>query len=245
MALAGSEHLRVETADGVRTITIDRPEARNAMTAAMRDELRELFAAAGADDSVAVVILTGVDPAFSAGVDLKELSTWPVNPDPDAPRPPVVDPAAVIRESTTPVIAAVNGVCVTGALEIALSCHVIVASERATFADTHAKVGLVPAWGMSALLPEAVGRGKALELSITGAFIDAPEALRIGLVNHVVPHEQLLPTAFGLAGAIRSADPVSVRTMLELSRRGAGMPRDEALRLERETMEAWRVERGV
>ena len=243
--MAGSEYLRVDTADGVRTITIDRPEARNAMTAAMRGELRELFSSADADDSVAVVILTGVDPAFSAGVDLKELRSWPVNPDPDAPRAPVVDPAAGIRESTTPVIAAVNGVCVTGALEIALSCHIIVASERATFADTHAKVGLVPAWGMSALLPEAVGRRKALELSITGAFVDASEALRIGLVNHVVPHEGLLATTLGLAAAIRAADPVSVRTLLELSGRGAGMPRDEALRLEREAMEAWRAERGV
>ncbi len=239
-----TEPLCAETADGIRTITIDRPEARNALTAAMREDLRGLFADADADDSVGVVILTGVDPAFSAGVDLKELRARPANPDPDAPRPPVTDPAAVIRDSTTPVIAAVNGVCVTGALEIALSCHIILASERATFADTHAKVGLVPAWGMSALLPEAVGRRKALELSVTGAFVDATEALRIGLVNHVVPHDELLSAARVTAGAIRAADPVSVRTLLELSRRGAGLPRDEALRLERDTMEAWRADRG-
>jgi enoyl-CoA hydratase len=243
--LAGSEHLRVETADGVRTITIDRPESRNAMTAVMRAELRELFAAADVDDAVAVVVLTGTDPAFSAGVDLKELRARPADPDPDASRPPVTDPAAVIRESTTPVIAAVNGVCVTGALEIALSCHVIVASERATFADTHAKVGLVPAWGMSALLPEAVGRRKALELSITGAFVDAAEALRIGLVNHVVPHDELLPSVMTMAAAIGAADPISVRTLLDLSRGGAGVPLAEGLRLERDAMEAWRVSRGL
>ena len=238
-----SEHLRVETAHGVRTITIDRPEKRNAMTAAMRSELRELFADADADDSVAVVILTGTDPAFSAGVDLGELRARPVNDEPSEPRGPIVDPASVIRESTTPVIAAVNGVCVTGALEVALSCHVIVASERATFADTHAKVGLVPAWGMSVLLPEAVGRRKALELSITGAFIDAAEALRIGLANQVVPHGELLPTAQAMADAIRAADPVSVRTLLALSRQGAGLSRHEALELERATMETWRAER--
>lgn len=240
-----SEHVRVETADGIRTITLDRPEKRNAMTAAMRAELRDVFASADADDSVAAVILTGTDPAFSAGVDLGELRDPPARPDPSEPHGPIVDPASVIRESTTPVIAAVNGVCVTGALEIALSCHVILASERARFADTHAKVGLVPAWGMSALLPEAVGRRKALELSITGAFIDAAEALRIGLVNHVVAHDELLPTARSMAEQIRTADPVSVRTMLALSRVGAGLPRNEALRLERETMETWRAERGL
>ena len=243
--MAGSEHVRVETTDGVRTITIDRPEARNAMTAAMREDLRTRFAEADADDGVAAVVLTGVDPAFSAGVDLKELRARPAVTDPDVPRPPVTDPAAVVRDGSTPVIAAVNGICVTGALEIALSCHVIVASERATFADTHAKVGLVPAWGMSVLLPEAVGRRKALELSITGVFVDAAEALRIGLVNHVVPHDQLLQKAGEIAAAIRAADPVSVRTLLELSRRGAGVPLDEGLRIEREAMEAWRIERGV
>ncbi len=239
-----SEHLLVDDAGGVRTITIDRPEVRNAMNAAMRTEMRDLFVAADADESVAVVILTGTDPAFSAGVDLKELRARPANPGAEQPPAPVTDPAAPIREASTPFIAAVNGVCVTGALEIALACHVIVASERATFADTHAKVGLVPAWGMSALLPEAVGRRKALELSITGAFIDAAEALRIGLVNQVVAHDALVGTVREMAATIQAANPVSVRTMLELSRRGAGLPRDAALRLETDTMEAWRAERG-
>ena len=97
---------------------------------------------------------------------------------------------------------------------------------------------------MSALLPEAVGRRKALELSVTGAFVDATEALRIGLVNHVVPHDELLPAVWAMAAAIRAADPVSVRTIVDLSRRGAGVPLDEALRSEREAMEAWRSERG-
>lgn len=237
-----TEHLRVETADGVRTITLDRPEKRNAMTAAMRSGLRDLCAAADADDDVAVVILTGTDPAFSGGVDLNEVREAAARPA-DAALAPVTDPAAPIRDGSTPFLAAVNGVCVTGALEIALSCHVILASERATFADTHAKHGLVPAWGMSALLPEAVGRRKALEPSITGAFVDAAEALRIRLVNHVVAHGELLPTARSMAETIRDADPVSVRAMLDLSRRGAGVPRAEALELERATMEAWRAGR--
>ena len=237
-----TEHLRVETANGIRTITLDRPEKRNAMTAAMRIGLRDECAAADADDDVAVVILTGSDPAFSGGVDLDEIREAARRPR-GASTGPVTDPAAPIRDARTPFIAAVNGVCVTGALEVALSCHLILASERATFADTHAKVGLVPAWGMSALLPEAVGRRKALELSITGAFIDAAEALRIGLVNQVLAHDELLPAAREMADAIRAADPVSVRTLLALSRVGAGLPRAEALRLERETMETWRADR--
>ncbi len=95
------------------------------------------------------------------------------------------------------------------------------------------------------MLPEAVGRRKALELSITGAFVDAAEALRVGLVNHVVPHDELLAAARAMAAAIRAADPVSVRTIVDLSRRGAGLPRDEALRLERGAMEAWRARTGA
>jgi enoyl-CoA hydratase len=130
----------------------------------------------------------------------------------------------------TPVICAVNGACVSGALEIALSCSFVVASERARFADTHAMLGVVPTWGLTALLPRAVGVRKAREMSGTGAFVDAAEALRIGLVNHVVPHGQLLPFSLGLAQQIPDSSAVS--EMLDLYARGQDMSLAGALALE-------------
>jgi enoyl-CoA hydratase len=133
---------------------------------------------------------------------------------------------------STPVVCAVNGACVTGALELALSCTFIVASDRARFADTHARLGVVAAWGLTALLPRAVGVRKAAELSITGNFVDAEEALRLGLVNHVVPHDELLPFTRALVDDI--APTAAVRQVLGLYRRGDGLALDDALRLEAE-----------
>ncbi len=145
-----------------------------------------------------------------------------------------------MRAATTPVICAVNGACVTGALELALSCTFIVASERARFADTHARLGVVAAWGLTALLPRAVGVRKAAELSITGNFVDAAEALRIGLVNHVVPHDELLAFTRWLVDDI--APTAAVAQVLDLYRRGEGLPMDEALRLEAEHAATQRVD---
>ncbi len=231
--------LRVESADRICTVTIDRPEARNALSLAMRRRLKELFTEVGADDNVAVLVLTGVDPAFSAGVDVKELRAGTAG----EPSGVVTDPATALRAVPKPVIGAINGVCVTGGLELALGCDVLIASERARFADTHVKLGLVPAWGMSAFLAHAVGTRKAIELSLTGEFVDADEALRIGLVNHVVPHDDLLPRAYEIASAMRDADPVAARTVLDLYRRSAGRSVDDALALEHDTFEQWRASR--
>src|SRR5206468_8047502 len=109
------------------------------------------------------------------------------------------NPGKALRAMATPVVCAVNGACVTGGLEIALSCTFVVASERARFADTHARLDVVAAWGLTALLPRAVGVRKAAEMSITGNFVDAEEALRLGLVNHVVAHDELMPFTRALA----------------------------------------------
>src|SRR5437016_3173166 len=212
-----NELVKVSDADGVRTITIDRPELRNAMSFAMRERIANAFSESSENDAIVVVVITGADPSFSSGVDLKEVRS--------ATGPPRrMDPTLAVRACTRPTIAAVNGVCVTGALEIALACDMIVASERARFADTHAKVGLIPGWGMSAALPTAVGRRKAVELSLTGAFIDADEALRIGLVNAVVPHEELLPRTYEIAQAIGALDQSVVRRHVSLYRRADGLP---------------------
>ena len=232
------ETVKIVDSDGVRTITIDRPEARNAMSVVMRERIRDGFTSASDDDAIDVVVITGADPAFSAGVDLKEIRS------PDGP-PKRVNPAVAVRACVKPTIAAVNGVCVTGALEIALACDLIVASSQARFADTHAKAGLMPGWGMSAALPTAVGRRKAVELSLTGAFIDADEALRIGLVNQVTPHHDLLARTYELAQTIRAQDQAIVRRQVALYRRTNGLAFDDALALERDAADEWREARGL
>ena len=155
----------------------------------------------------------------------------------------MTDPAAALRAIPKPVIGAINGACVTGGLELALGCDVLVASERAQFADTHVKLGLVPAWGMSAFLARAVGARKAIELSLTGSFIDAPEALSCGLVNHVVAHDDLMPRTYEMAAAMRDADPAAASVVLGLYRRGVGRPVEDALAFEHDAFEAWRSSR--
>jgi enoyl-CoA hydratase len=227
--------LVVEDVDGVRTITINRPEFKNALTAAMRARFCELVAEADNDDTTRAVIVTAVDPVFSAGVDFKEVAAGT-----GADRGAAVNPGSALRAVSVPVVCAVNGACVTGALELALSCTFIVASERARFADTHARLGVVAAWGLTALLPRAVGVRKAAELSITGNFIDADEARRIGLVNHVVAHDELMPFTRALVDDI--APTAAVRQVLALYRRGDGVPLADALGLEAEHAATQRVD---
>lgn len=223
------EHLQVAGDDGVRIVTIDRPEAKNAMTLAMRNALIDVIAAADASSDVHAVVITATDPVFTAGVDFKEqipgerrAVDWALR----------ADPAAALRAAITPTICAVNGACVSGGLEIALSCTFVVASERARFADTHARLNVVPGWGLTALLPRAVGLRKAREMSITGNFVDADEALRIGLVNHVVPHAELVARAVALARDV--APQPAVGEVLRLYARGEGLSLPEALALEKD-----------
>jgi enoyl-CoA hydratase len=242
-----TEHLRVEDADRMRTITIDRPDVKNALTQRMRDDLCALLADTDADDAVDVVVLTAVDPVFSAGVDFKEVAGASVAERRGAsvaerrgasvaerrsgatPRPrSTIDPGAALRAMTTPVIGAVNGACVTGALEIALSCSFVVASERARFADTHARLGVMATWGLTALLPRAVGLRMATEMSLTGNFVDAVTAQRIGLVNHVVPHDDLLATACAIARDV--APGPAGRAIARVYRDTDGQPFADALR---------------
>jgi enoyl-CoA hydratase len=218
--------LLAEDQQGVRTIVFNRPESRNALTAAMRRELCELLDTADRDTAVRAVILTGTDPAFTAGVDFKE-----VDPAFDPRRRRfAVNPGRALRAMRTPVICAVNGACVSGGLEIALSASFIVASVQARFADTHARLNVTPAWGLSALLPRAVGIRVAREMSITGNFVDAAAALRIGLVNHVVAHEELMPFTRRLAGQI--AGTPAVGEVLALYEHGEDLGFDAALALE-------------
>ncbi len=149
------------------------------------------------DDGVDVVIVTGADPVFCAGLDLKELGGQIGLPD-ISPRWPAM---------TKPVIGAINGAAVTGGLELALYCDILIASEQARFADTHARVGLLPTWGLSVRLPQKVGVGLARRMSMTGDYLSAADALRAGLVTEVVPHDQLLPAARGGRSLHRRQQP--------------------------------------
>jgi enoyl-CoA hydratase len=218
--------LLVADENGVRTITFNRPEAKNALTVAMRREFCELLDRADRDGAVRAVIVTGADPVFTAGVDYKEADP---SFDPRQRRF-TVNPGRALRAMRTPVVCAVNGACVSGGLEIALSATFVVASERARFADTHARLNVVPAWGLTALLPRAVGLRKAREMSVTGNFVDSGEALRIGLVNHVVPHGELLPVAARLAGDM--ANTPAAADVLSLYDQGADLGLNAALALE-------------
>lgn len=202
--------VEVAVADGVAQLTLSRPEARNAINPPMRRGLRAAVADCDADDAVAVMILTGADPAFCAGIDLKLLGQQPdkmlgdVTSGSVPPLPP----------RTKPLIGAINGPAVTGGFELALACDILIASERAAFADTHARVGVMPGWGLTALLTDLIGRNRAREMSLTGNFVLAQQAYEWGLVNSVVPHEDLLRAAHGLAQDIIDNDQAGVRQML-------------------------------
>jgi enoyl-CoA hydratase len=231
----------VETDERVRTVTLNRPEARNALNSELQRASAGALADAEADDDVDVVILTGADPAFCAGLDLRELGSTAANLVGSADEP-IVSPFTVLWAMTKPVIGAINGPTVTGGFELALACDFLIASERATFADTHARVGVTPGGGMSVFLPQSVGLRKAKEISLTGNFVGAAEALRLGLVNHVVPHDALLPTARRLAGDIAGNDQVAVRNLKRLYDRGSKLSVGDAIALEQEVFRAFVVD---
>ena len=237
---ADPDVLVLDVSDRVATVTLSRPEARNALNRRLRRALHATVGDLDADDGVDVVILTGADPAFCAGIDLKELgaggdaSAEAVAPD-DRP-PQVRGPFPPIGK---PVIGAINGVAVTGGFEVALRCDFLVASERASFADTHARVGIMPGWGLTVLLSEAVGVRRARELSTTGNFLDARTALVWGLVNHVVPHDDLLPTCRQLAADIVSNDQRGVRRVKQTYDAGALLSGGDAWRLESTVAPEW------
>jgi enoyl-CoA hydratase/carnithine racemase len=201
----------------VRLLTMNRPQARNALS---RDLIRALYAAlteADDDDSVHAVVLTGADPAFCAGVDLKEAARDGSDYFAEFQSQSCITRVAQMR---TPIIGAVNGAVFTGGLEMALGCDFLIASDRAVFADTHARVGILPGGGMTARLPQVVGAAMARRLSMTGEVIDAEQAERIGLVTEVVSHELLLDRAIELAAQIAEVPAATMAGLKEIYTRG-------------------------
>ena len=193
-----------------------------------------------ADDGVDVVVLTGSDPAFCAGVDLKEAGErGGVLADLTA-----LPPRGLFDAMSKPVIGAVNGPAATGGLELALTCDFLIASDRAAFADTHARVGILPAGGATVRLARWIGLPRAKQMSLTGAYVRAEQALAWGLVTEVVPHEQLLPRALEIAGEIAAAPADVVRRLRDVYDRGAAVSEDEAWDIERTAAMQFAAEGG-
>lgn len=203
----------LEISQRIATITLNRPEARNALSSEVLRALPQLMIDADGRPDVDVIILTGADPAFCAGLDLKELGSSGSNlgAATGSAASAIAGSHGPFPPMTKPVIGAINGVAITGGLEIALNCDLLIASERARFGDTHTRVGVMPGWGMTVLLPQAIGIRRAREMSFTGNFITADEAFHWGLVNHVVEHDELLPYTRRLALDMAGNDQAGVR----------------------------------
>ncbi len=226
------ENIKTETKDNVHIITIDRPKVLNALNAQTVAEIGEAFEAARDDASVKCVILTGGgEKAFVAGADINELAQMtPITGKATAEKGQRVFRA--IERFPKPVIAAVNGFALGGGCELALACHMRIASENARLGLPEVTLGIIPGYGGTQRMARLLGKGKALELILTGDRIGAEEAERIGLVNKVVPADQLMATCEELARKIATRGPLAVSAAIEAVMSGSEMPFDEGQTLE-------------
>lgn len=219
---------------GLVVLTLNRPDAMNALSVALMAALSKAIEAATADPAVRVLLLTGAGRAFSAGLDLKELGSGKNRLGQGDRGVSVHDPVAALERFPGPVIGAINGAAVTGGFELALACDVLLASPQARFADTHARVGIAPGWGLSQKLSRAVGIYRAREISFTGNWVSAEQAAAWGFVNRVVPAERLLDEARQLAADMLSTVPEMLLRYKAVIRDGFSLPFGEGMALERE-----------
>lgn len=228
--------LEFSAGGAVATVTMNRPDALNALSLELEGRLRAVFRKLAETENLRAIVLTGAGRAFCVGVDLKELGGG------DGLRGRVWHGpetlSGIMRVSKVPIIAAVNGFAVTGGLELALQADFIVASETARFADTHARVGITPSWGLSQILPRLIGPARAKQMSLTGGFVDAETALRWGLVNEVTGAEELLPRALALAEEISETDEIAAGRIRALMNDGADRPIVDAFKLEATVFDA-------
>jgi enoyl-CoA hydratase len=224
--------LLFEVRDGVATVTVNRPEKLNALNAAVIAELGDVAARIEQDPAIRGMILTGAGPkAFVAGADIGEIAAQgPV--DGKARSLAGQQVFRSLERCGKPVIAAVNGFALGGGCELAMACHLRVASEQARFGQPEVKLGIGPGYGGTVRLPRLVGKGRALELLLTGQMIDAQEAHRIGLVNRVVPADRLMAECEQLMHSILENGPLAVRACLEAVDSGLDVGVDQALFLE-------------
>lgn len=230
--MADYRYVVVEQTEGLATVSVNRPDRLNALNADTVDEIGKVFRALESDESVRGVVLTGAgEKAFVAGADIAELSKMgPITG--VAVSRQGQDVFRAIELMRKPVVAAINGFALGGGLELALACHLRIASENARFGLPEVKLGIIPGYGGTVRLPRLVGRGRALQMILTGEMIDAEEARRIGLVNDVVPLAALMDAARGLVTRITSNGPVAVAMALEAVDHGFHATTDDALRLE-------------
>jgi enoyl-CoA hydratase len=237
-----NDTVKVDALDdgAIRVITLNRPEARNSLDPALAAALPAAVRACDEDPATRVIVITGADPAFCGGFDVRAVASGEKrgeNPHPGY--------WTALPPTRVPIIGAVNGAAVTGGLEIALACDFLIASDRARFADTHAKMGMVPGWGLTVLLPRIVGATRARRMSLTAEFVDADTALAWGLVTEVVPHELLMTRAIEIARATSAHHAGAVAEIRALYRDVAehGVT-DEAFGLENGRARAWAARRS-
>ena len=230
--MAEFKNLKIEIEDRIALLTLNQPEVLNALNQSTMEELEEVFRKRLAQDDVGAVIVTGAgDKAFAAGADIKELAAL----DP-------LEARAVSRQGhrileviegfSRPVIAAINGFCLGGGCELALACHIRIAAESAQIGLPEVKLGLIPGYGGTQRLPRLVGKGRAMEMILSGKSIGAQEAQRIGLVNGVVPLKDLISRCRELATRILANGPLAVRYCIEAINSGLDISLQEATRLE-------------
>jgi enoyl-CoA hydratase len=231
-----SETVLVErTPEGIATVTLNRPARRNTLSLQLRRELQRVVAELEVDPAIRVLVLTGAGDAFCAGLDLAEWGQEGAGP---AAGAYALDAVEALLRFSGPVIGAINGPAVTGGLELAVACDLLVASTTASFCDSHARVGLLPGWGGSVRLARRIGLARAKELAFTGRFLSAVEAERWGLVNHVVAPVELLPTARALAAQMLAAVPATLPAYKRLLDAEDARTFQEALALERRASRA-------
>jgi enoyl-CoA hydratase len=226
------DRLKIQVKDQVALVTIDQPEVLNCLNEAMLDELERAFSGRLKQEDLGAVIVTGAgEKAFVAGTDIKELAQLdPLEARLKSSRGHQL--MELIEGFPKPVIAAINGFCLGGGCELALACHLRLASEKAQIGLPEVKLGLIPGYGGTQRLPRLVGKGRAMKMILSGESINAQEALEIGLVNEVVAAGQLIARCREVAGEILQNGPLAVRYSLEVMNVGLEMPLREATRLE-------------
>jgi len=232
MSYENLENVKVENREGVLFVFIDRPKVLNALNGQTVEEIGRVFEAAREDEAVKAVILTGGgEKAFVAGADINELAQKsPLTGKETSERGQFI--LWNIEHFPKPVIAAINGFALGGGCELALACHIRIASEKAQIGLPEVTLGIIPGYGGTQRMARLLGKGKALELILTGDRVSAAEAEKIGLVNRVVPADQLIATAEEMARKIASRSPVAVRAAIEAINSGSEMPFEQGQFLE-------------
>lgn len=240
--------LLLERRQDIVRISLNRPEKLNALNVQLQTELSDALSAIAADDSVRALIVSGEGRAFCAGLDLHEFpasltllqnQSQNQSHDQSQNRPKSQSIFQQVDALSVPVIAAINGLAVTGGFELALSCDLLIASTNARFADTHGRIGVMPGAGLSQKLSRIIGLPRAMALSLTGEFLAAAQAYSWGLVSHLVEPQALMPLAWRLAGQMGAGEPTVIREMKRVIKEGAATTLSGGMEMERDAHEQW------